>query len=101
MPVGRGNAVCGAGERRGKVMTIATFIGGRYSSTLAASDLGITETGYELAFDVKGEAINESDAYGSSLLDFFYRGVDVSNVFDSLEYKTATIAAAWPWGTIG
>jgi hypothetical protein len=27
--------------------------------------------------------------------------VDVSTVFDGLEYKSATIVAAWPWGSLG
>jgi hypothetical protein len=82
-------------------MALGTFIAGRYSSTLAASDLGIAEQGYELIFTPKGELINESDAYGMALIEIVYRGVDSDIMFTSLEYKTGTIAAAWPWGTMG
>lgn len=82
-------------------MTIATLIGGRYSSTLNSADLGITETGYEIVLVPKAELISQSDAYGDTLIDFFFRGCDVSCIFDSLEYKTGPVTAAWPWGTLG
>lgn len=82
-------------------MALGTFIAGRYSSTLAAADLGITESGYEVIFVPKAELIAESDAYGQSLIEFIFRGIDVSVLLNSLEYKTGTIAAAWPWGALG
>jgi hypothetical protein len=82
-------------------VTIATLIGGRYSGTLGGADLGITESGFTIIFNPKAELINESDAYGLTLIDLFWRGIDVSTVFDSLEYKAGTITAAWPWGTLG
>ena len=66
-------------------------------------DVGITETGYELVLVPKAEMISQSDAYGDSLIDMFIRGIDVSCIFDSLEYKgsagsTGPLGSIWPYG---
>ena len=82
-------------------MAIATFVGGAYTGTLGGSALGLTEQGFTLIFVPKAERIEESDGYGLTLLDYFFRGVDVSTVFDGLEYKSGTITSAWPWGSLG
>lgn len=82
-------------------MALGTFIGGRYSSTLAGVDLGLTQNGYQLVIVPKGEMIAQSDAYAQTLLDYFFAGCDASVVLDSLEYKAGPIAAIWPWGTLG
>lgn len=88
-------------------MAIATLIGGRYSGTHGGGDLGLTEMGYTIIIVPLAERIEESDAYGLTLLDYFFRGVNVSTVFDSLEYKgtqgtSGPLNAIWPWGgTLG
>ena len=64
-------------------------------------DLGITEDGYEITYTPHAEQINQSDAYGATLIDLVFRGVDVSIMLNSLEYKTGPKSAIWPWGTLG
>ncbi len=82
-------------------MAVDTFISGRYSGTYSAVDVGITEQGFELQQDSKAENIEESDAYGQSLIDFVYRGGQVSIQFDSLAYKAGSRTPFWPYGTFG
>ena len=65
-------------------------------------DVGITEQGYELQQDSKSEDISESDAYGASLIDWIYRGGNVSLQFESLAYKAGSRTPFWPWNaTLG
>lgn len=82
-------------------MTIATLIGGAYTGTLGGTALGISEQGFNLVLVPKAERIEETDAYGLTLIDFFFRGVDCSTVVDFMEYRSGTITSAWPWGTLG
>ncbi len=82
-------------------MSLGTFIGGRYSSTWNAADLGLTREGYNVIVVPKGEMIAQSDAYAQTLLDYFFAGCDVATVLDSLEYKSGPIASIWPWGSLG
>lgn len=76
-------------------------IGGRYSCTYNAVDVGISEEGYRIFAALKEEVINESDAFGGSLLDYFYRGGDWSIQAESKEYKAGSISPFWPWGALG
>lgn len=84
-------------------MAVGSFIAGRYSSTLGASSLGITEQGYEVTFTAKAEMIDESDLAGLSLIEIIYRGVDAEISLNALEYSAAGMQSAfWPWNaTIG
>jgi hypothetical protein len=62
----------------------------------------MTRQGYELMLEPKAELVNQSDQYGDTLIEAFFRGVDVSIVMDGLEYGVAgTPTAIWPWGTLG
>jgi len=45
--------------------------------------------------------IDSSDAYGDSILDWVYRGGDVSLTFLSKAYKAGAITPFWPWGAMG
>lgn len=82
-------------------MALDTFVAGRYSSTYNAVDTGITEGGYELSQDSKAELLNETDHYGGMLIDFIYRGGDVSLMFESKAYKAGSTTPFWPWGALG
>ena len=82
-------------------MALDTFIAGRYSGTYNSNDVGITRDGYRLFKDSAWEEISETDAFGMSLLDGVYRGGRCSIQFDSKAYKTGSIAAFWPWGSLG
>lgn len=74
---------------------------GRYSSTLAAVDTGITEGGYELEQGSSAEMIEETDAFGGSAIDGIWRGGNCFMMFDSIAYKAGAITAFWPWGALG
>lgn len=47
------------------------------------------------------EPVNNSDAYGKSLLDAIYQGGDYFASFQCMEYRTGSIAAFWPFGAMG
>lgn len=81
-------------------MGLVAVIGGRYSGAYNSSSVGITETGYELQQSVATEDIDETDAYGGSVVDFFYRGANSFLQFSSKEYA-AGISPFWPWSTLG
>lgn len=51
--------------------------------------------GYELEVTPKFELIDESDAYGMSVIDAIQRGADVFVQWNSREYKAGPIAAVW------
>jgi len=50
-------------------MALDTFVAGRYSGAYNSVDVGITSQGYELDVESRWESIDESDAYGLSLID--------------------------------
>jgi hypothetical protein len=79
-------------------MSLDVFISGRYSSQYNSNDVGITENGYELSFETMHETINESDAYGQTILDSIWRGGNVTCDFTSLAAKTGSLVAFWPYG---
>ena len=82
-------------------MALDTFIAGRYTGTYNSVDVGITDDGYELQQNSYADTIDSSDAYGDSLLDWVYRGGDVSITFMSKAYKAGAITPFWPWGAMG
>jgi hypothetical protein len=88
-------------------MAISQVFSGAYTSTYNAVSCDFTRNGYELEFSIKGEMINESDAYGDSLLDYVYRGGNCGVI---AEYRVANsgsmpgasagnILAFFPWCT--
>lgn len=81
-------------------MGLVAVIGGRYSGAYSGSNTGITETGYELQQSVATEDIDETDAYGGSIVDFFYRGANTYLQFASKEYAYG-ISPFWPWASLG
>ena len=64
-------------------------------------DVGITSQGYTLDVESRWENIDESDAYGQSLIDGVWRGGNVSMQFESKAYKAGSITPFWPWGALG
>lgn len=83
-------------------MALGSFVAGRYSATLNAVDVGITRDGYELRFQGKGERIDKTDVYAQTLIDFVYQGGgDCTLAFQCMEYKAGSMAAFWPWGSLG
>jgi len=80
---------------------LGTYIDGAYAGTYNAVGIGPTENGWRLRKSVSGQAIDESDQYGNTLIDFFYRGGSCRISCDAQEYKAGTIAPFWPWGSLG
>jgi len=60
--------------------------------------VGITRTGYELQFNAKMEAIDETDLYGLTLIELIHRGIDAAIQWAAREYKAGSTGPAWPWG---
>ena len=82
-------------------MAIDSFIAGAYSALYNAVGVGITAEGFKLDIMLKEEQINETDAYGGSLLDYVYRGGDATMEFKSKAFKAGSVAPMWPWGPLG
>lgn len=78
-------------------MAIGSWIAGRYTATYNSGDVGIMEDGYGLSFQHKKELIQRTDAYGDSVLDGIYRGLDAFIEMTMLEYTNATLLMLEPW----
>jgi len=73
-------------------------IAGHYTSTYNASSLAYTRRGYILHWTSHAEKIDESDAYGRTLLDGIYQGGDIDIEAICRVDSAAAKAAFWPWG---
>lgn len=82
-------------------MGLGTFIAGKYDATYNNVAIGVTEEGFTLSQSLSQEAIDESDAFGNSMLDYIYRGGNCKIVCDSKEFKAGSITPYWPWGPLG
>lgn len=78
-------------------MAIEQVIAGHYVGTYNSVGLGYTKEGYALHFTTHAEKIDQTDAYGRTLIDLIYQGADVSIVTEARLYKAGTIAPFWPW----
>lgn len=82
-------------------MALDTFVSGAYSSAYNSVSVGITQGGFELQQESRGEDIAESDVYGRTIIDSVYQGGNVYLQFESLAYKAGSISPFWPWSTLG
>lgn len=80
---------------------LATLVGGSYAGTFNAVDIGITEDGFDLIQSLREEVVEESDFYGGSVIDYFYRGGNCQVRCDSKEFKPGSVTPYWPWGVSG
>lgn len=80
---------------------LGTFIDGAYTATYNAVAIGPTRQGFSLRFTFNGQAIDRSDQWGDTYLDYIYRGGSCRMSADAMEYKAGTITPIWPWGAIG
>jgi|GEM_PF-2731717 len=83
-------------------MPLATFISGAYTGVYNAVAIGPTDGGYEINHEVKQENIDKSDVYGDTLLDYVYRGGNVTCDFQAKTVGTAAgnfsnMAILWPF----
>lgn len=80
---------------------IGTLVGGAYKGTYDAVDIGFSREGFDLIQSLREEVVDETDFYGGSLIDYFYRGGNVQLRVDSREFKPGAIKPFWPWGAAG
>lgn len=71
-------------------MALIQTVAGRYGSTWDGADFGVTEDGYDFGLRIGGELINQSDAYGISLIEVVTQGADVTLSLNGLEAARAT-----------
>ena len=64
----------------------------------AAGSIGIAQRGYDLDFQFKSEAVNESDLYGLSTIDLVMRGADCHLSAQLKEWIAGSKALLWAIG---
>ena len=68
----------------------------------ASEDLGVTKDGYRLRFQPKLKRIDQTDAYGQTLVELINCGGDWSLSADSMEWKAGPMSALTQFmGTLG
>lgn len=83
-------------------MALEAFITGRYTAAYGPSgsrvSLGVSREGYRFQHETKAANIDQTDAYGDSLIDMIYRGANMRVNFSMLSYsKAATALILAPW----
>lgn len=75
---------------------------GPYTGTFNGLPFGtLSDDGYELRATVQGQEINETDAYGQTLVEAVYRGVNWRCLLRGLEWKTGLLTALQMFGQTG
>lgn len=83
-------------------MALDQFVAGSASGTLASVALGLMKEGYKIQTVHKAQAIDETDGYALSTLDFIHRGQDVFVAFQCRAWKAGSKSAIVPWtGVLG
>ncbi len=77
---------------------LGTFVAGRYSATWNANSLGLARQGYDLDFQFKQEIIEETDAYGLTIIDMIMRGADTFVSATLREWIAGSKALLWAVG---
>ena len=78
---------------------LAVPISGPYTGTWNALPLGVQhDDGYTLQVTVQGQEMNETDAYGMTLVEGIYRGQNWRARLRGLEWKTGLLAALQAFG---
>jgi hypothetical protein len=74
-------------------------ISGPYVGTMSALVIGtLNDDGYELAATIQGQEINETDAYGMTLVEAIYRGQNWRLRMRGLEWKAGLLAILHGFG---
>lgn len=77
-------------------------ISGPYVGTFDAFPLGtLNDDGYELACSLNGQEVNETDAYGMTLVEAIFRGQNWRCRMRGLEWKSGLLAILQMFGTTG
>lgn len=67
-------------------MAIEDFAVGSYAATYNATSTGLTKDGYRITHDQKADTIQQSDLYGDTMLDYIWRGANVTCDFTCLAF---------------
>ncbi len=82
-----------------------TLVAGRYTITWNSVALGVLQSDGssdpQIELTPLAMAINGTDGWGDADIDFISRGTNAFAQITCMEYKTGSIAAAWPFGTWG
>lgn len=73
-------------------MALMSVVAGPYRSTLGAVDLGIMEKGYNMTLGLDMENVDDTDAYGSTVIEQVLRGSECGIDFICKEYKAAPLS---------
>lgn len=83
-------------------MAVENWIAGAYTGTYNAVDVGSRDDqGFELEVRTHGEAVDKTDIYGMSLLDYVHQGMSAFLTFNSMVYKAGSKTPFYPWGNFG
>lgn len=81
-------------------MPLQQYISGAYFASYKGLSTGDTESGFTITQDVRQENIERSDRYGDSMLDYVWRGGNVSCTYTALQARVAsTVSAFWPFSS--
>jgi hypothetical protein len=73
---------------------------GPYTGTWQAFPFGtLSDDGYEIACTIQGQEVNETDAFGMTLVEAIYRGQNWRVRLRGLEWKTGLLTALQMFGT--
>ncbi|VTT96563.1 unnamed protein product [Gemmataceae bacterium] len=83
-------------------MALDTFVAGSATGALASVALGLMKDGYKIQTVTKAQAIDETDGFAQTTLDFIYRGQDAFVAFQCRAWKAGPKLAIVPWtGVLG
>lgn len=81
-----------------------SLLAGQYTVTWNSVSLGIMEGDQgvpTISQQTAAEMVGNTDAYGKSNIDGIYQGANWFAQFTCMEYRAGSIAAFWPYGTLG
>lgn len=85
-------------------MALGEFVAGAFSATFdppglpIATDLGITTDGWEIAATHAAQVINQSDAFGDTVIELIHRGLSSVFInFEAMEWQNILMQAAFPY----
>jgi len=80
-------------------MALEDMTTGPYTSVYNTSPLGLSREGYNLQHSIRQQNVEGTDLYGDTLIDYVWRGANVTVDFTVLSFKKAIAASVlWPFG---
>ncbi len=83
------------------ITALVVPISGPYTGTWNALPIGtLSDAGYELQFTVQGQEVNETDAFGMTLVEAIYRGGNWRLRIRGLEWRTGLTGVMQMFGLV-